>query len=110
MATWPSQLQISKNSYNEAPPNRVLTSSMEVGMAKKRRRSSMYIRPLSLKLFLTPDLLQVLDEFYLDNDVLVFDFTHPRTNLAVRARFTEPPSYSLNETMYDVSVNLEILP
>lgn len=110
MASWPTEIKITRNSYSETPPDRVVRSNMDVGPAKVRRRSSANVRNIGLKLFLTEEQLDILDAFYLDNDAAVFDFPNPRTGDSDRARFTGAPSYDLNETMFDVSVRLEILP
>jgi hypothetical protein len=110
MATWPSSLVITRDGYGETPPDRAVRSNMDVGPQKVRRRSSSAVRQVSFKLFLTDDEIEDLDDFYSDNDVLVFDFTDPRTGDAKRARFTDAPNYDLNETMYNVMVKLEYLP
>lgn len=110
MATWPTSIKVSRTGFEETPPDRVLRTSMEAGLDKLRRRTSNAPRPVSFSLFLTDAQVQTLDDFYLANDALRFDFTDPRTDSAVEARFKSPPKYSLNETMWDVSVELEIMP
>lgn len=110
MATWPSELAITRDNYRETPPDRVIRSNMGVGPDKLRRRSSSAVRKLSLILFLNDTELQTLDDFYLANDSLAFDFTDPRTDAVVRARFASPPSYPERETNWNASVELEILP
>jgi len=110
MATWPSSLKINKENFRETPQNNVLRSDMDVGPAKIRKRSSLNVRSVSFSLFLTDAELETLDAFYLANDALSFDFVHPRTDATVSARFVQPPEYSLNETMWSVSVALEVLP
>jgi hypothetical protein len=110
MATWPSTLPITRDSFKESPPNRVIRSNMDVGPDKVRRRSSNAPRPVSLSLFLTSAQLATFDTFYLENDAYSFTFTHPRTGLVVSARFTSEPDYSVEETMWRVSVEMEILP
>lgn len=110
MTTWPTEILVSRENYTETPPDRVIRSNMDVGPQKIRRRSSSAVRPVSLRLFLTDAQLEIFDEFYNDNDSLVFDFTDPRTEAVKRARFASPPTYGLNEKMWDVSVKLEYLP
>lgn len=110
MATWPTTIPITRENYTEEPADRVVRSNMDVGPQKVRRRSSVAIRPVSLKLFLTDAQLTTFDTFFLANDSLVFDFTNPRTSAAERARFTSRPSYNLNEKMWDVQVKIELLP
>lgn len=110
MATWPATVPITRENFSESPPRRTIRSDMDVGPAKVRRRSTAAVRPVKLSLFLNDSQLDDLEEFYLDNDALSFDFVHPRTSNPVKARFTSEPEYSLVETMYRVSVDLEILP
>lgn len=110
MATWPSTLVIRRDGFKEAPPSRQLRSKMDVGEDKIRRRSSRAVRPVTIQMLLSDSLLDTFDDFYLANDELSFSFTHPRTSETVTARFTdEPPSYDPNETMWNVTVKLEIL-
>lgn len=110
MATWPTSLVITRDGYTETTPKRIVRSNMETGPDKIRRRSSAQVREISLKLFLTDAQLQTFDDFFDANDALAFDFTDPRTGDAKRARFTDAPSYSLKDTMWDVTVKLEYLP
>ena len=110
MADWPSDIKIGRENYKETPPNRVSRSNMSVGPDKIRRRSTAAVRPLSISMTLTGDQVDILDTFYLENDSLSFNFTHPRTETVEKARFVSAPQYKLRETIYDVSVELEILP
>ena len=110
MAVWPSDILIGRENYKETPPDRVIRSKMDIGPDKLRRRSSSAVRKLTLALTLTDALMQEFDDFYLDNDSLQFTFTDPRTDTDVQARFTSVPEYSRRETIWDVSVQLEILP
>lgn len=110
MATWPTTLLVNRRNYTEEPPDRVLRTSMEAGVDKLRRRTTNAVRRVKFKLFLTDALVETLDAFYLANDSLQFDFTDPRTDDAVKARFVTNPKYAYSETMWDVDVELEILP
>lgn len=115
MAVWPTSLPApALNSLNETPPNNVIRSSMDRGPAKLRRRTTANIRPLSFSLMLTPEQTQILDDFFTTDTFSgaeQFDFTHPRTGAAVKARFVDPPSYNETEgVLYAASVSLEILP
>lgn len=110
MATWPTSLKITRDNYSESAPRTAIRSSMDVGPDKMRKRSSAQVRQVSFRLFLTDALLDTLDDFFVANEALAFDFTDPRTDAAKRARFVEPPQYSLKDTMWDVSVKLEYLP
>lgn len=110
MVDWPATIPITRDNYTETPPDRVIRSNMDVGPQKLRRRSSAAVRPISLRLFLNDTQLDALDDFYDLYDSVVFNFTDPRTETVKRARFTSPPTYGLNETMWDVAVKLEYLP
>lgn len=107
MATWPSSIEINRTNYDETPPDRVIRTQMEAGFDKIRRRTTNAPRMVNLNLFLTDAEVATLDAFYLANDALRFDFTDPRTDTAVKARFKSPPKYKLEETMWRVSVELE---
>lgn len=113
MATWPAQFCPLLNSLQESPPENAIRSSMDKGPAKIRRRTTANIRPLSFRLFLKPAQLEIMENFYeveTYSGVDEFDYIHPRTSQAVKARFV---SLSWNERSgvgYDVSVSLEILP
>lgn len=110
MATWPATLLVNRRNYTEEPPDRVQRTQMEAGVDKLRRRTTNAVRRIKIKLFLTDALVETLDDFYLANDAIQFDFTDPRTDTGVKARFLTNPKYNYNETMWDVDVELEILP
>lgn len=111
MAVWPSTITIRRDGFTETPPKRQLRSNMEVGPDKIRRRSSAAIRPVTIQLLLNDSQLDTFDTFYLDNDAVPFDFVNPRTGVTHSARFTDdPPTYSSNETLWDVKVSMELLP
>lgn len=110
MAIWPVQFCPLINSFQESPPDGIVRTSMDIGPAKIRRRTTANIRPISFKLFLKKDDVAVMDSFYLTYAADEFDFTHPRTKNSVKARFVEPPAYMNRSIGYEVSVSLEIMP
>lgn len=110
MATWPSTFVIKREAYKETPPDRVLRSKMAVGPDKLRRRSSSDVRKVNFVLSLTDALLVTFDAFYLANDSIAFTFPDPRTATNVQARFVSPPVFDNEETIWNVGVQLEILP
>ena len=114
MPSWPSQFCPLINTLQESPPDNTINSSMDRGPAKIRRRTTANIRPISFRLFLKPDQVDILDSFYIQDTfsgVEEFDFVHPRTHVHVTARFTAPPSYQERSgTGYEASISLEILP
>lgn len=110
MATWPSKFKILRDSFTENLPDRVISSNMDVGPAKKRRRTILASYRVNLTTVIAMSDVDEFRQFYLDNDVAVFNFVHPRTNQTVQARFASVPAPVLNETYYTASVELEILP
>lgn len=113
MVTWPAALKVSRNGFSESPPNNLVKSDMDAGPQKVRRRTTANTRAASLVLFLTTAELATLETFFVTtiySGALPFDFTHPRTGETVEARITEPPEYSSEETMWQVTIKMEILP
>jgi hypothetical protein len=115
MPTWPSDLPAPNvNSFEESPPQTTLRTQMEIGPDKVRKRFSAGIRPVSFKLILTAVQVATLDTFYVtgtSGGALRFDYTHPRTSAAVKARFIDTPRYkSIDPSYYEADVKLEILP
>lgn len=114
MVTWPSTLKPLKGSVQETPPENAIRSDMDVGPAKVRRRTTANIRPLTFSMRLTGAQTATLDTFYNTDTfsgVEPFDFKHPRTGSTVTARFVSPPSYQdVDGVMWDVNIDLEILP
>lgn len=111
MTTFPLQDKINRESYTETPPDRVLRTEMGAGVDKLRRRTTNAPRPVSFKMFpLTDAEVTTLDDFYLANDAVKFDFTSKRIDSTVNARFTAPPKYNYNEVGWSVDVELEIIP
>ena len=110
MTTWPSKFKILRDNFTESLPDRVISSNMGVGPAKKRRRTILTSYKINLVTLIEMNDIDEFKQFYLSNDVGVFDFVHPRTNQTVQARFVSVPSPVLNETYYTASVELEILP
>jgi len=111
MAVLPHQDKINRDSYTETPPNRVLRTEMEAGIDKTRRRTTNAPRPVSFKIYpLSDSEVTTFDDFYLANDAIRIDFTNPRTDAQVKARFISPPKYTAIETDWSVDVELEIIP
>ena len=102
--------KILRDGFTESPPNRIISTTMDVGPAKKRRRTIAATSPLGFRMWLTNAEWDTLYNFYLNNDAVVFNFVHPRTNQTVKARFADVPDGSYNQTMWDVGVKLEIMP
>lgn len=110
MSTWPEKFRVLRDGFTEGLPDRVIKSQMDVGPAKKRRRTVLASYLISFTCHVELDDVEDFREFYLDNDVSVFQFKHPRTETYVSARFNSVPSLKMNETFYECSVELEVMP
>lgn len=110
MSTWPDKFVVLKDGFQDILGDRTLTSNMDVGPAKKRRRTILTVSNVSFMIYLDNETYQEFKKFYYDNDAFVFDFKRPDTNKIVQARFASVPDASMNETLWSVNVELEILP
>lgn len=110
MSTWPDKFVVLKDGFRDMPGDRTITSNMDIGPAKKRRRTILSVSNVSFMMYLDNESYQEFKKFYYDNDVFVFDFKRPDTNKIVQARFASVPDASMNETLWSVNVELEILP
>lgn len=110
MSMWPSEFVVLRNGFQEDLEDRTISSNMDVGPAKKRRRTMLISSYVSFSLSLTQELYDQFKEFYYDNDVNVFLFTRPDNGQQKSARFAAVPSTKYNETRWNVNVQLELLP
>ena len=110
MVMWSDNFVVLRDSFKETPADRVISSQMDVGPAKKRRRTILAVKSVSFVIKVSIKDFDEFEKFYLDNDVSVFDFKHPRTGKIVKARFVSVPTATLNETFYTIPLELEILP
>lgn len=102
--------KILRDGFSESPPERTIRTNMDVGPAKVRRRTVAAVGHIGFTLWLTNAEWDTLYNFYLANDATVFNFVHPRTGQTVKARFADVPDGSFNQTMWDVTVQLETMP
>lgn len=110
MSIWPEKFEILRDSFQETPVDRVIRSQMDVGPAKKRRRTILGCKNVKFMVQIPIDVYDEFEQFYLDNDVGVFDFKHPRNGIVYQARFVSVPTGTCNETFYNIPVQLEFLP
>jgi len=119
MATidWPATLpqNISTDGYGQAAADNALRTSMEIGPAKVRRRTSAAPRPVSATIIVTEAQLVIFKAFHADDILdgsLRFNWLDPDDGTtAVEMRFTEPPSWSYEGGgLYNIAMALEILP
>ena len=110
MATWPSQFKILKDNFQISPVSRVLSSDMDIGPAKKRRRTVIKIINASFSMYMKQNDFDDFIDFYYDIDSIIFIFPRPDTKEMVSARFIAAPSATFVESLWQVSVQLEFLP
>ena len=110
MVLWPEKFVILKDGFSEGLPDRVIKSQMDVGPAKKRRRTILASYVIKFTCVIQISDVDEFRNFYLDNDFDVFDFKHPRTGNIVKARFNNVPTLAMNETFYNSIVEVEIIP
>ena len=116
MANWPATLPASvlQEGFAETLPDTALRTSMDVGPAKLRRRTSAAVRPVRAALNLSTSQAADIETFYvstLEGGTLPFDFTDPRTLATQSFRFTAPPSLSpLSGNLWRASLDMERLP
>jgi hypothetical protein len=101
--------------FHERAADTLVRTQMEAGPAKVRRRFTAGVRTMDLQLRLTGSQVETLDGFHdstLAGGALAFDWVHPRTDLAIRCRFAEPPSYAPYAAgrLWTATLKLEILP
>ena len=115
MATFPVTLPAPiVGEYSETPPDTLIRTKMDAGIAKVRRRFSAGSRMIKYSMVLTPAQLDALDTFVVtttNGGADEFDYTHPRTGAAVKARFMSMPSYQdIDGRNHRASVEIEIIP
>ena len=88
MPTWPASLPQSMEveGYQESFPEQRLSSGMEIGPPKVRRRTTAAPTPISGQIVLDATQLATLETF-IDSDLaggaLAFDMPHPRTGATI---------------------------
>lgn len=115
--TWPSTLPNPLSSGAQVAPavDNVITSSVETGAPKRRRRFTWVPDRITVSLSLTGAQVTTLNTFVRTTlaDVLPFDWVDPVTQGAKTWVFTKRPSYTADAGMYDswtASVELESKP
>ena len=118
MADWPSTIpQIPlADGYSNGFANNLITSQVDYGPPKVRRRATSAMTPMSFSMRMTAGEFDDFKEFFeetLYSGSLSFNFPHPETGVDCVARFspTQPPKWgSVGATDYMVSISLEVYP
>lgn len=115
MPTWPNTLpKPGPGGYSESLQSGLLRTDMEMGPPKVRRRFTATSTLIEMRMVFTAAELATLESFY-KNDCLAgalpFDWNHPRTGAAIKARFVAPYSVgSVGRGYWPVSLQVEVLP
>jgi hypothetical protein len=115
-SSWPATLpqKIEASGYAETDNTVLVRSSMDVGPAKVRRRTTAKVTNITGSISCTKTQVATLQTFYdttLEGGALEFTWTHPRTGASTDFRFVAPPSIGgLGPDLYTIGLSLEILP
>lgn len=115
-AVWPITLPqvLLLEGFSSAPPQNFISTPMEVGQAKRRRRDVAAVYPVQGNIHCTAAQLATLWAFYrttLADGSLRFDWTEPVTGNAATYLFKEPFAYvAVGGGRYRVSLSLEAQP
>lgn len=115
IAIWPVDLpqDLLQRGYNQSSPDTILKSSVDVGPAKLRRRTTTAVEPVSGSLLLTEAQLGSIRTFYvntLSGGSLRFTWKDPVTLVSKELRFTDAPKWAMQSGWYAVQLSMEILP
>jgi hypothetical protein len=101
--------------YSESAPDVLLRTGMDFGPAQVRRRGTAGPRPVTGSIIVTAAQLATFKTFFnatLLGGALRFSWVDPVDGVtAVEMRFTKAPSWqAVSEALFDISLELEILP
>ena len=110
--TWPAGLpQLPQIGWTESKDDNTVSTEMDAGPVKSRRKYTVAVRRLNLPLVLTEAQVAIMDTFHTDtikDGVLYFEFDHPRDGLKYSGRWANP--YAVSESaqnMYRCDVEIE---
>lgn len=107
---WSNKWRIMVDNWSETMEDNVIKSNMDIGPAKKRRRSVLVSRIVKFTTIMKAEDYDDFEEFYLENNAGVIEFPHPRKKKNVFARFNNVPTANFDQRMMRVNIELEILP
>ncbi len=101
---WPASLPECPLSvgYGEDKMDTVISTTIDAGVTKKRRRTSLKRTDIACSFILTKEETAALEEFYEEvlKRVAQFTWFHPRTGNPVIGRFVSPPAISHSSAEY----------
>ena len=112
---WPTTLpkDLLQRGYGQSSPDVVIRSNMDVGPAKSRRRATAGVMPVTGRLILTLTELGYIRTFHdttLLGGSLRFTWKDPISRVSKELRFTAPIKWQVTNGLYDVALEMEILP
>jgi len=115
---WPSGLPqlVLVDSFKFTYPKQVISTQMDVGPPKQRRRSTAAVSPIVARVWLDSAGKILFDEFYLTTlagGSLPFEWADPLTQITATFRFQaeKPPTLTpVHGTLFVLEMNLDKLP
>lgn len=115
---WPATLPDFDNTllgrYEEQQGSTTVRSSVDVGPAKTRQRTTASVDRLTVGYVMDGSQVEDFVQFFEDttrHGALRFEATHPRTNTIVEVRFRNRPTYTpFSTNKYKVTFEVEVLP
>jgi len=111
--TLPQELLL--DGYGESPANIIISSEMDTGPSKVRRRFTAGVRPVTGNIIVNATQLTAFKTFFnstLLGGSLRFSWTEPPGHTtACEMRFVDMPAWvAIDDVYYKISLSLEILP
>lgn len=93
---WPVTLpqEMILQGLSETAPDRSVRTKMEFGPERIRRRTTTAVREIKGMMVVTEAQRQVLDDFYLTNEALPFEWYLPFSGATATFTFSKPPVYT----------------
>lgn len=119
MPTFPSTIPLPLP-VSGSPESGTIRTNMDTGYAKVRRRFTAVVEPISFQLRVTGTQFETLRDFFTDDTLsgsLAFDMNDPKDDVTKEYRFTSNIGWNLvsgasgpDDRVYDVTLNMELLP
>lgn len=112
---WPVTLpqELLQRGYSQSAADLLIKSGTDAGPGKVRRRATAGVEPVTGNLVLTEAEVVILWTFFY-NDLMAgalrFSWLEPTILTYKEFRFTSPPKRSMDGGLYDVTIELEMLP